>query len=243
MSSSSTPNSLVRRDGSGAMFDGIAPRYDLLNRLLSFGLDQRWRKLAIGALQLKPDSRMLDLATGTGDVAIAAAQSVPTLTVIGVDPSEEMMVVGRRKLKALGLTPRVSLELGDAQALAFENSSFDGISIAFGIRNVPDRVQALREMKRVLKPGGRLAILELSEPKAGILGLLAKFHVHVLVPWLGALISGAHEYRYLQRSIAAFPAAPEFAKLIEAAGLAVEEIVPLTFGVAHLYVAENRISG
>ncbi|MDX2052148.1 MAG: bifunctional demethylmenaquinone methyltransferase/2-methoxy-6-polyprenyl-1,4-benzoquinol methylase UbiE [Polyangiaceae bacterium] len=240
MSSSPTPTALARRDGSGAMFDGIAPRYDLLNRLLSFGLDQRWRKMAIHRLRLKPQAEVLDLATGTGDVAIAAALAEPTARVVGVDPSEEMMVVGRRKISASGLSARVSLLLGDAQALTFGEASFDGISMAFGIRNVPDRLRALAEMKRVLKPGGRVVILELSEPPNGVMGALAKFHVHVLVPWLGALVSGAHEYRYLQRSIAAFPPASEFAKLIEAAGLVVEEVRPLTFGVAHLYVAENR---
>lgn len=222
------------------MFDAIAPRYDLLNRLLSLGLDQRWRRLAIDRLALKPLGHLLDLATGTGDVAIAAATREPTLNVTGLDPSEEMMAVGRRKLSALGLAARVQLVAGDAQALPFEAAIFDSISMAFGIRNVPDRALALGEMERVLKPGGRLVILELSEPPGGLLGRLAKFHVHVLVPWLGALISGANEYRYLQRSIAAFPAAPDFAKLMESRGLTIVEVRPLTFGVAHLYVAEKR---
>src|SRR5690606_24145018 len=112
-----------------------------------------------------------------------------------------------------------------------------GTCIAFGIRNVPDRRQALCEMARVVKPGGRIGILELSEPRGGVLGPLARFHVHTVVPWVGSLLSGAKEYRYLQRSIAAFPPAEEFAALMSDAGLEVLRVEPLTFGVAHLYVA------
>jgi demethylmenaquinone methyltransferase/2-methoxy-6-polyprenyl-1,4-benzoquinol methylase len=129
---------------------------------------------------------------------------------------------------------------GDAQSLPFPDRSFDGVCIAFGIRNVPDRPKALREMARVTRPGGRIAILELSEPDGGLLAPFARFHVHTLVPTLGALLSGAREYRYLQRSIAAFPKAHDFGQVMTAAGIELVALTPLTFGVCHLYVGTPR---
>lgn len=232
-----TPTSTSSRtDGSGAMFDAIAERYDLVNRVISLGIDQSWREKTVAALNLGQDARVLDLATGTADLALQIAKEGGR--VVGVDPSSRMLEIGRRKVHEAMLRDRVELLVGDAQALDFADSSFDGVSIAFGIRNVPDRGRALAEMARVTKPGGRVAILELSEPEGGgLLGPIARFHVHTLVPWLGALISGAAEYRYLQRSIAAFPSADEFARLMEARGLRVLRVEALTFGVCHLYVA------
>lgn len=221
--------------GSGAMFDLIAKRYDTLNRILSMGLDQGWRRKTVASLALKPGARVLDLATGTADLAIQIAREQTRPSVVGLDPSENMLAVGREKVAAAKLG--IELIQGDAQSLPFEDSSFDGVSIAFGIRNVPDRPKALREMARVVKPGGRIAILELSEPKKGLLGPMARLYIRQVVPWLGALLSGAKEYRYLQRSIAAFPPPEEFARTMEASSLRVLDVHPLTFGVAVLYVA------
>jgi demethylmenaquinone methyltransferase / 2-methoxy-6-polyprenyl-1,4-benzoquinol methylase len=226
------------RDGSGAMFDGIAHRYDLVNRVISLGIDQSWRKKTVRALELKPGARVLDLATGTADLAIMIAKLHPHVTLVGVDPSAKMLEVGQKKLVLQQLNERIELRVGDAQSLDLESRSFDGVSIAFGIRNVPDRLQGLREMARVTKPGGRIAILELSEPRGGILGPLARFHVHSVVPAVGALLSGAKEYRYLQRSIAAFPPARDFEALMVEAGLRIVASTSLTFGVCHLYVGE-----
>jgi demethylmenaquinone methyltransferase/2-methoxy-6-polyprenyl-1,4-benzoquinol methylase len=222
------------------MFDKIADRYDLLNRILSLGIDQGWRQQAVAALALGPSSRVLDVATGTGDLAILEATTHPDCRVEGVDPSARMLDIGRQKVERAGLSSRVSLVQGSAEALPFESAVYDGVSIAFGIRNVPDRPQALREMARVTRPGGRVVVLELSEPRSGVLGPLARFHVHSVVPFVGALISGSREYRYLQRSIAAFPPAEEFAAIMQGASLDVLETRPLTFGVATLYVAEPR---
>ena len=236
MTSTDTPN--LAREGSGAMFDGIAHRYDLVNRVISLGIDQSWRKKTVRALQLSPGARVLDLATGTGDLAILVASMHPDVSIVGVDPSEKMLEVGRRKLLENGLDKRISLEVGDAQALAFPDRTFEGLCIAFGIRNVPDRLKGLREMARVTKAGGRVAILELSEPRGGVLGPLARFHVHSVVPAVGALLSGAKEYRYLQKSIAAFPPAAEFEAMMNEAGLRVVDSLSLTFGVCHLYVGE-----
>jgi demethylmenaquinone methyltransferase/2-methoxy-6-polyprenyl-1,4-benzoquinol methylase len=226
------------REGSGAMFDGIAHRYDLVNRVISLGIDQSWRKKTVKALELRPGAKVLDLATGTADLAIMIARLHPHVTLVGVDPSEKMLEVGQKKLEAQQLTERIELRVGDAQALEFADRTFDGLCIAFGIRNVPDRLQGLREMARVTKAGGRVAILELSEPRGGLLGPLARFHVHSVVPTVGALLSGAKEYHYLQKSIAAFPPASEFESLMTEAGLRIVASTSLTFGVCHLYVGE-----
>jgi demethylmenaquinone methyltransferase/2-methoxy-6-polyprenyl-1,4-benzoquinol methylase len=225
------------REGSGQMFDGIAARYDLLNRIISLGIDQRWRKKTVAALELSPDAKVLDLATGTADLAIMVARTEPNAQVVGLDPSRNMLAVGERKIQKAGLAERISLVEGTAESLTFSDNQFDAICMAFGIRNVPDRAAALREMARVVRAGGRIAILELAEPKKGMMGGLARFHVHSVVPWLGGLLSGSAEYRYLQRSIAAFPDAADFAKLMESCGLKVLRHTPLTFGVATLYVA------
>lgn len=231
------------RGGSGEMFDRIASRYDLMNRIISLGIDQRWRRRTVDALALKPGARVLDLATGTGDLAMMIARRHPEVTVVGVDPSAGMLAEGDRKVAAAGLGERVTLRRGDAEQLEADDASVDGISMAFGIRNVVDRPKALREMARALKPGGRAAILELGEPRRGLLGMMARVHIHHVVPTLGALLSGAWEYRYLQRSIAAFPPAGEFAEVMRASGLRVERAEPMTFGVVHLYVGVRDPAG
>lgn len=218
------------------MFDAIAPRYDLLNRILSLGIDQRWRRRLVRALELRAGGRVLDHATGTADLALLIARS-EMVQVVGVDPSVEMLRIGREKVAAAGLAERVTLQRGDAEDLGdFADGCFDAVSMAFGIRNVPDRAKALRELARVTRPGGKVAILELSEPRGGAFASVARWHVHSVVPWVGGLLSGSREYRYLQRSIAAFPPPEEFRALMEASGLRVERVDPLTFGVCHLYV-------
>lgn len=239
-STAADTHELVPSPGSGAMFDRIAQRYDLLNRLLSLGLDRGWRKQTVRALALRPGARVLDLATGTADVAMAIARAYPQCSVVGVDPSLGMLEVGRRKIAEADLGARITLLAGDAQALELPDRSFDGVCIAFGIRNVPDRARALAEMARVTRPGGRVAILELSEPRRGLLAPLARFHIHELVPRLGALLSGSREYRYLQRSIAAFPPPEDFAEMMRAAGMDVLAVTRFSFGVCHLYVGTPR---
>ena len=227
----------AQADGSGQMFDAIAGRYDLLNCIISLGLDQSWRRQLIGAVTGAGQRKVLDLATGTGDVAIAIAQRVASIEVIGIDPSAGMLAVGAQKCRKLGLQAQIMLREGDGRALPLEDDSVDAVAMAFGIRNVPDRPRCLAELKRVTRPGGVIAILELSEPRGGLLGPLARFHVHHVVPTLGAWLSGAREYRYLQRSFAAFPPPEEFVALLEEAGLCDARATRMRFGAAHLYTA------
>ena len=223
--------------GSGAMFDRIATRYDAMNRVLSFGLDRGWRRRTVRALALGDRPRVLDLATGTADLAIDIARMHPGAHVIGLDPSPRMLAVAGAKLARCRLADRVELVRGDAQVLPCKSGEMDAATIAFGIRNVPDRSAALAEMARVVRRGGRIAVLELGEPRRGLMARAARFHTRYVVPRLGALLAGSREYRYLQRSIAAFPPSAEFAQVMERAGLHVLEVVPLTFGVCTLYVA------
>lgn len=226
------------KPGSGAMFDQIAGRYDLLNRLMSMGIDRSWRRKTVAAMKLPPRARVLDLATGTADLALMIARLHPDAQVIGSDLSDRMLEVGAEKVSRSGLSERVRLERGDAQELPYDDDSFDGCCIAFGIRNIPDRGAALSEMARVTKPGGRVAVLELGEPTVGWLSPLARFHVRKVIPRLGGILSGSREYRYLQESISAFPPAREFAALMGTCGLHVLEVTPLTFGACNLFVAE-----
>lgn len=222
--------------GSGAMFNAIASRYDLLNRILSLGIDGRWRRRAADALDLRPGARVLDVATGTADLAIEIARRDGSFRVEGLDPAERMLDIARRKIARAGLVGRIVLRAGDARALPYPDGCFDTVCVAFGIRNVPDRHRALREMARVTRADGRIAVLELTEPAGGVTGRLARFHVHVLVPWIGALLSGARAYRYLHESIAAFPGPDRFRGIMQAAGIRVLECRPLTFGACCLFV-------
>ncbi|MBX2812500.1 MAG: bifunctional demethylmenaquinone methyltransferase/2-methoxy-6-polyprenyl-1,4-benzoquinol methylase UbiE [Myxococcales bacterium] len=227
-------------DGSGRMFDGIAARYDLLNRIISLGMDQFWRRAAVRSLQLHPGDRVLDLATGTADLPLAILKYYPEVTVVGVDPSEGMLQCGRKKIAKVHLQSSIELVNGDAQALSFPSNSFNGVSMAFGIRNVPNRKQALTEIARVLEPGGRVAILELSEPKNGWLSRLARLHMQWFVPAVGAALSGKAEYGYLRTSIEAFPRPEIFEDMMRQAGL--DPISQRTFalGSCVLYVASRR---
>ncbi len=225
----------AQRPGSGAMFDRIAGRYDLLNRIISIGLDRRWRRRAAQVVA-GPGARVLDLATGTGDVALEIARLEPGARVVGLDPSPGMLEQAGIKVQAAGFGDRIELETGRAEALPFDDDSFDGAIIAWGIRNVADRPQALAEMARVVRAGGRVVILEGSEPRCHLLAPLARFYIHHLVPRLGAWLSQERAYRYLQTSIEAFPPPAEFAAQMSSCGLEVLEVRPLTLGVCCLFV-------
>lgn len=241
MSHAQPPLATHPEEGSGPMFDAIAARYDLVNRVMSLGTDQSWRRAAVKALAPPADApvRILDVATGTGDVALRVLARHPQARVDGIDPSANMLAVAAGKASARDVGDRLSLHEGDARALPWPDATFDGCIIAFGIRNVPDRPRALAEMARVVRPGARVVILELTEPRAPVLGPIARFHVHRMVPRVGALLSGAREYDYLQRSIARFPPPEVFAETMRGAGLEVERLIPRMFGAATIFVGRR----
>ena len=228
-------------DRIAGMFDAIAPRYDFLNHLLSAGIDTRWRRRAIASLQLRGRERVLDLCTGTGDLAIAAVCARPgAARVVGVDFAAAMLHVGREKLMRQRLGPRVALVRGDATRIPAADQSVDAITIAFGIRNVEQVAVACAEMYRVMKTGGRLAILEFAVPTAPGLSAVYLWYLRHLLPRIGRAISRHNAaYGYLPASIGAFTAPEEFVKLLRQAGFVDVQPVRLTFGAVLLYTGRG----
>ncbi|MEZ5290475.1 MAG: bifunctional demethylmenaquinone methyltransferase/2-methoxy-6-polyprenyl-1,4-benzoquinol methylase UbiE [Vicinamibacterales bacterium] len=223
------------------MFDAIAGRYDLLNRLLSAGLDQRWRRRAIAALNLSGRERVLDVCAGTADVSLAAVRARPgAARVVGVDFAGGMLARGRDKVAAAGLDGAVHLVRGDAMTLPVASGSVDAVTIAFGIRNVQGTDAALAEVLRVLRPGGRIAILEFGLPEADWLRRLYEMYFLGVLPKVGRLVSrhgGA--YSYLPQSVGAFPWGRDFTARLEAAGFEAAAYRPMTLGIVYLYTARK----
>ena len=226
-------------DKIAGMFDGIARRYDTLNHVLSGGLDLVWRRRAIRALAMPPGARLLDMCTGTGDLAFAALRgSRPATDVVGIDFSGEMLRHGLIKVRAAGLGGKIRLVRGDATRVPLPDGSVDAAAVAFGIRNVVDRDRACREFCRVLKPGGRLAVLEFGNPTMPGWRQLYRWYSSAVLPRIGAAISGDRvAYAYLPASISEFPEPPQFADALRAAGFTHVEWKPQTFGTVYLYVA------
>ena len=222
------------------MFDAIAPRYDLLNRVLSAGLDRRWRDQAVDALHLSQSARVLDLCTGTADLAVATVRRVPGSSVVGVDFAAAMLRLGEAKIVSLDLVRSIRLVRGDATRIPVGTATCDAATIAFGIRNVAEPERALAEIARVLRPNGRLAILEFGQPAIpGIRSLYAWYFRYVL-PAIGRLVSKhTSAYSYLPASVGTFPPPKEFAGIIARQGFSNVRAVPLTFGIVYLYVAEK----
>lgn len=222
------------------MFDAIARHYDTLNHLLSAGRDKRWRARAVAALELSGRERMLDVCTGTADLAIAAATGAGgrARAVVGIDFSANMLRHGLAKIRASGLQSRVCLARGDATRMPLPDSSFDVASVAFGIRNVLDPEMACREFHRVLVPGGRLAVLEFGSPAIpGVRGVYLWYFRHVL-PRVGRLISRHGEaYSYLPASVAEFPSGEAFKAILLRAGFELVEYRTFTLGIVYLYLA------
>jgi demethylmenaquinone methyltransferase/2-methoxy-6-polyprenyl-1,4-benzoquinol methylase len=222
-----------------SMFDRIAPRYDLLNRLLSAGTDVRWRRRAVDFLELAPPLRVLDLCTGTADLLIEALSRHPRSSGLGVDLAQAMLARAARKLSRRGYAARARLLAGDGEQLPVASAVFDAAVVGFGIRNIGDPLRALEEVHRALRPGGRFVVLEFSMP-GGLLGRLYRTYFTALLPRIGRLVSGdGSAYAYLPASVQAFPSPPEFARLMERAGFVSVRHEPLTFGIACLHRGEK----
>ncbi len=221
------------------MFNGIAHRYDFLNHFLSFGIDQTWRKKAIRKLRVfKPDT-ILDVATGTGDFAIAALKISPT-RVIGVDISQEMLNIGIEKIKHAKLTEKINFALADAENLPFPDDSFDAATCAFGVRNFENPLLGLTEIYRVLKPGGKLVILEFSNPSRFPFKYFYRLYFNTLLPLMGKWISkDKSAYSYLPESVSYFPQGEKFLEILKNAGFSNPSFSLLSFGIVSLYFAER----
>lgn len=219
------------------MFDAIAPRYDLLNHLLSAGIDRRWRTKAIASLQLTGREALLDVCTGTADVALQARRS-GAARVLGIDFAGAMLALGSQKVRAAGEVDRITLVRGDAMRLPVRDSSMDGATVAFGIRNVQAAELACTELARALRQGGRLAILEFGIPTVPVISQLYRWYFTRALPMIGRLLSGhAGAYSYLPESVGSFTSPAEFVKLLQRAGFTSVQAVQLTFGVVYLYTA------
>lgn len=215
------------------MFDRIAPTYDLLNRLLSAGIDQGWRRRAVRLLGAGPGERVLDACTGTGDLAVALNEAGAG-DVVGFDFAPEMIRRAREKAGE-----HVRFQVADALDLPFEDGAFDAATVAFGVRNFEDLPRGLAELGRVLKPGGRLLVLEFSRPENPLVRSVYETYATLVLPLIGNLVSGGADnaYAYLPRSVRSFPAPARLAGLLEGAGFASVDVHPLTFGVATIHLA------
>lgn len=224
-----------------AMFDAIAARYDLLNHVLSAGIDRRWRRWAVRALTLSPTDRVLDLCTGTADLAIAALDGSPRAgRVIGVDFSGAMLRVGQEKVRTRGLAPELTLVRGDAARIPLADCSVQAVTMAFGIRNVERPDFVCGEIRRVLAPGGRLAVLEFAVPTAPGLRSLYLWYLNRVLPKIGRIVS-RHDgaYGYLPASVSAFASPSEFSNTLRLAGFTSVTATPLTLGIVYLYAARR----
>jgi demethylmenaquinone methyltransferase/2-methoxy-6-polyprenyl-1,4-benzoquinol methylase len=225
-----------------AMFDAIARRYDALNHVLSLGLDRRWRRLAVHALELTGSERVLDLCTGTADLAIAAVTASPARAraVVGIDFAQAMLERGLAKARRMSLPGRVRLVRADAAALPFRDATFDRAMVAFGIRNVLDPRAACREASRVLRPGGRFAVLEFGFPRIPGIRTLYTWYFKYVLPRVGRTVSRHGEaYAYLPTSVGEFPSPEAFAETLRGAGFASVRHGSLTAGIVYLYVADK----
>jgi demethylmenaquinone methyltransferase / 2-methoxy-6-polyprenyl-1,4-benzoquinol methylase len=218
------------------MFDDIAVKYDFLNRLLSAGVDVGWRKKAIRQLQELHPKKILDVATGTADVAITASAILKPEKIIGIDISDGMLEIGRQKIAKQGLNGIIELLNGDSETINFEDNSFDAVTVAFGVRNFQHLEKGLSEIKRVLKPGGKLVVLEFSQPKMPVVKSIYNLYMKVICPNVGKLFSkNRNAYKYLDASIKKFPEGKNFTQILDNLGYLNTYSKPLSLGICSIY--------
>ncbi len=223
-----------------SMFGAIAPRYDFLNRLLSLGIDRQWRRVAVGLVRCGARGRVLDVATGTGDLALAIAACTPSeVRITGIDFCAEMVAIGKEKVAASSYRERIQLAVAPCEEIPFPDGSFDSVTIAFGIRNVVDRPRGVAEMYRILKPGGNTVILEFSTPVFPLFKALYHWYFLKVLPAIGGIFSQKSAYQYLPDSVLEFPSREEFKGLMARAGFRNTTHRDLTFGIATIYTGDK----
>jgi demethylmenaquinone methyltransferase/2-methoxy-6-polyprenyl-1,4-benzoquinol methylase len=222
------------------MFDNIAPTYDKLNHILSINIDRIWRRRVVRIVRQMHPHHILDVATGTGDLAIAMARRIPDCHILGVDLSEQMLAIAHDKVLARGMEKQISLSTGDAEHLNVADGSVDVVTVAFGVRNFENLELGLREMHRTIKDGGHIVILEFSNPRARLFGALYRWYSHKVLPFIGRLISrdGA-AYDYLPSSVDEFPAPERFMEMLREVGFKSCKARSQSFGIAQIYTAER----
>ncbi len=231
-------DSLMSPEDNRRMFDGLARTYDRMNRLMSLGLDRRWRRRAIARLDPQPGQRYLDIGCGTGDLILGILRRCGGAEVVGIDPAENMLAIADAKLRRANVIDAATLQTGDGMDLPFEDASFAGVVSAFCIRNIPDRLRAFREMRRVLVPGGKAVILELTVPRSRIVRWGHSLYTRRLVPLAGRLVARSRaSYQYLVDSVEDFPVPSHVAEMMNAAGFENTECTPLSGGIVTLFAA------
>lgn len=230
---------MAKKEAVKNIFNDIAPRYDALNHLLSLNIDKRWRKTALNSITDSESKKLLDVACGTGDFSIAAVQA-GVEEVTGIDISEKMIEIGKQKIRKAGLEKKITLLEGDSEQMVFEDASFDVVTVAFGVRNFENLKKGLREIQRVLKPGGKVIILEFSMPVRFPVKQLYTFYFQYVLPWIGGIVSGNKgAYTYLPASVRNFPQGKDFLAILAESGFHTVTCHRLTFGVASLYGGEK----
>jgi len=233
----------TKKEQVAAMFDQIAFRYDFLNRFLSGGIDVSWRKRAISELKEIQPRMVLDVATGTADVAIMTAKYLHPEKIIGIDISEGMLNLGRQKIDKLLLSKQIELLKGDSEAINFPNETFDAITVAFGVRNFENLEKGLSEMLRVLKPGGKLVILEFSKPGKGGFKTLYNLYMNIIAPRAGRWVSKNKDaYQYLNQSVKAFPEGETFLHILQQVGFTHTSLKRLSLGICTIYCGRKKAS-
>jgi demethylmenaquinone methyltransferase/2-methoxy-6-polyprenyl-1,4-benzoquinol methylase len=233
-------SSLAKKQQVAEMFDDIAYRYDFLNRFLSAGIDIRWRKKALGYLKPLQPKILLDVATGTADVAIMASALLKPDKIIGIDISDGMLEIGRQKIKKSGLGNTIELLNGDSETINFENASFDAVTVAFGVRNFQNLEKGLSEIYRVLKPGGKLVVLEFSQPSSPVVKSFYNIYMKTVAPGMGKIFSkNKCAYEYLDESIKKFPEGEKFVQILDSVGYKNTESKKLSLGICSIYCGEK----